>query len=173
MLTFNPLQKLNEGISSNKEDSTEKKNFKKPELKVQNSKDLKVKTNNFLKNNEDWISFFNNTEMSPFARNYFGNMSLKSFNKNELTLIKDYQTGDIPEKIILELKSVIKSFFGIEVEVFFEVGNVVSSPLSLKDIKYKEDMDNAQKSIYEDQDIKEFMNKFNGKIKTDTIKLIK
>ena len=173
MLTFNPLQKLSEGISSNKEDSTEKKNFKKPELKVQNSKDLKVKTNNIFKNNEDWISFFNNTEMSPFVRNYFGNMSLESFNKNQLTLIKDYQTGDIPEKIILELKSVIKSFFGIEVEVFFEVGNVVSSPLSLKDIKHKEDMDNAQKSIYEDQDIKEFMNKFNGKIKTDTIKPIK
>ena len=34
-------------------------------------------------------------------------------------------------------------------------------------------MDIAQKSIYEDQDIKEFMNKFNGKIKTETIKPIK
>jgi hypothetical protein len=34
-------------------------------------------------------------------------------------------------------------------------------------------MDIAQKSIYEDQDIKEFMKKFNGKIKTDTIKPIK
>ena len=111
--------------------------------------------------------------MSPFVRNYFGNMSLESFKENKLTLIKDSKIGDIPENIILEFKSVVKDFFEIEVEVFFEVGNVVSSPLSLKDIKHKEDMDNAQKSIYEDQDIKEFMKKFNGKIKTDTIKPIK
>ena len=173
MLTFNPLQKLSEGISTNKDDSAEKKNFKKSELKVQKPKDIKVINNNIFKNNEDWISFFNNTEMSPFVRNYFGNMSLKSFKENKLTLIKDSKIGDIPENIILEFKSVVKGFFEIEVEVFFEVGNVVSSPLSLKDIKHKEDMDIAQKSIYEDQDIKEFMKKFNGKIKTDTIKPIK
>ena len=173
MLTFNPLQKLSEGISTNKDDSAEKKNFKKSELKVQKPKDIKVINNNIFKNNEDWISFFNNTEMSPFVRNYFGNMSLESFKENKLTLIKDSKIGDIPENIILEFKSVVKGFFEIEVEVFFEVGNVVSSPLSLKDIKHKEDMDIAQKSIYEDQDIKEFMKKFNGKIKTDTIKPIK
>ena len=173
MLTFNPLQKLSEGISSNKDDSAEKKNFKKSELKVQKPKDIKVINKNIFKNNEDWISFFNNTEMSPFVRNYFGNMSLESFKENKLTLIKDSKIGDIPENIILEFKSVVKGFFEIEVEVFFEVGNVVSSPLSLKDIKHKEDMDIAQKSIYEDQDIKEFMKKFNGKIKTDTIKPIK
>ena len=173
MLTFNPLQKLNEGVSSKKEDSSEKKNFKKSELDIQESKSTEVKTNYIFKNNEDWISFFNNTEMSPFARNYFGNMSLESFKDNKLSLIMDTKTGDIPENIILEFKSVIKNFFEIEVELLFQVGNVESSPLSLKDIKHKEDLDNAEKSIYEDQDIKEFMNKFNGKIKTETIKPIK
>jgi hypothetical protein len=111
--------------------------------------------------------------MSPFARNYFGNMSFESFKDNKLSLIMDSKTGDIPENIILEFKSVIKNFFEIEVELLFQVGNVESSPLSLKDIKHKEDLDNAEKSIYEDQDIKEFMNKFNGKIKTETIKPIK
>ena len=173
MLTFNPLQKLNEGVSSKKEDSSEKKNFKKSELNIQESKSTEVKTNYIFKNNEDWISFFNNTEMSPFARNYFGNMSFESFKDNKLSLIMDSKTGDIPENIILEFKSVIKNFFEIEVELLFQVGNVESSPLSLKDIKHKEDLDNAEKSIYEDQDIKEFMNKFNGKIKTETIKPIK
>ena len=173
MLTFNPLQKLNEGVSSKKEDSPEKKNFKKSELDIRESKSTEVKTNYLFKNNEDWISFFNNTEMSPFARNYFGNMSLESFKDNKLSLIMDSKTGDIPENIILEFKSVIKNFFEIEVELLFQVGNVESSPLSLKDIKHKEDLDNAEKSIYEDQDIKEFMDKFNGKIKTETIKPIK
>ncbi len=142
-------------------------------MDIQESKSTEVKTNYIFKNNEDWISFFNNTEMSPFARNYFGNMSLESFKDNKLSLIMDSKTGDIPENIILEFKSVIKNFFEIEVELLFQVGNVESSPLSLKDIKHKEDLDNAEKSIYEDQDIKEFMNKFNGKIKTETIKPIK
>ena len=58
-------------------------------------------------------------------------------------------------KKLLYTKNLIK-----DVELLFQVGNVESSPLSLKDIKHKEDLDNAEKSIYEDQDIKEFMNKF-------------
>ena len=111
--------------------------------------------------------------MSPFARNYFGNMSFKSYKDNKLTLIKDDQTGEIPENIILEFKSVIKNSFKIEVELLFEVGNASKSPLSLKDIEDQKDLDNAQKSLHEDQDIKEFIEKYNGRIKTETVKPIK
>ena len=174
MLTFNPLQKLNEGNNQKKEDIPEKKNFKKLELEITKSQNTKVEQDNdILKSNEDWLSFFNKVEMSPFARNYFGNMSFKSYKDSKLTLIKDDQTGEIPENIILEFKSVIKNSFKIEVELLFEVGNASNSPLSLKDIEDQKDLDNAQKSLHEDQDIKEFIEKYNGRIKTETVKPIK
>ena len=174
MLTFNPLQKLNEGNNQKKEDIPEKKNFKKLELEITKSQNTKVEQDNdILKSNEDWLSFFNKVEMSPFARNYFGNMSFKSYKDSKLTLIKDDQTGEIPENIILEFKSVIKNSFKIEVELLFEVGNASNSPLSLKDIEDQKDLDNAQKSLHEDQDIKEFIKKYNGRIKTETVKPIK
>ena len=174
MLTFNPLQKLNEGNNQKKEDIPEKKNFKKIESEITKSQNTKVEQDNdIFKSNEDWLSFFNKVEMSPFARNYFGNMSFKSYKDNKLTLIKDDQTGEIPENIILEFKSVIKNSFKIEVELLFEVGNASNSPLSLKDIEDQKDLDNAQKSLHEDQDIKEFIKKYNGRIKTETVKPIK
>jgi DNA polymerase-3 subunit gamma/tau len=174
MLTFNPLQKLNEGNNQKKEDIPEKKNFKKLELEITKSQNTKVEQDNdILKSNEDWLSFFNKVELSPFARNYFGNMSFKSYKDSKLTLIKDDQAGEIPENIILEFKSVIKNSFKIEVELLFEVGNASNSPLSLKDIEDQKDLDNAQKSLHEDQDIKEFIKKYNGRIKTDTVKPIK
>ena len=174
MLTFNPLQKLNEGNNQKKDDIPEKKNFKKLDLEIAKPQNIKVdEDNDILKSNEDWLSFFNKVEMSSFARNYFGNMSFKSYKDNKLTLIKDDQIGEIPENIILEFKSVIKNSFKIEVELLFEVGNASNSPLSLKDIEDQKDLDNAQKSLHEDQDIKEFIKKYNGRIKTETVKPIK
>jgi DNA polymerase-3 subunit gamma/tau len=174
MLTFNPLQKLTEGNNQKKEDIPEKKNFKKLELETPKLHNTKVELDNdILISNEDWLSFFNKVEMSPFARNYFGNMSFKSYKDNKLTLIRGDQTGEIPENIISEFKSVIKNSFKIEVDLLFQFGDASNSPLSLKDIKDQKDIDNAQKSLHEDQDIKEFIKKYNGRVKTETVKPIK
>ena len=41
------------------------------------------------------------------------------------------------------------------------------------DVKNKEEQDIAEKSFYKDKDIKDFIKKFSGKIKTETIKPIK
>ena len=111
--------------------------------------------------------------MSPFARNYFSNMCFKSYDNNKLILIKEAEAADVPENILLEFKSILKKFFDNEFEILFEVGNVISSPASINDNKNKEDQDNAEKSLYEDQDIKDFIKKVNGKIKTETIKPLK
>ncbi len=174
MLTFNPLQKLNEGNNSKKDDISEKKNLKKSKFEISKSKNIIPEENiEVIQSNKEWISFFNNSEMSPFARNYFGNMCFESFIDNKLTLIKNAETADIPENIILEFKSIIKKLFKQEVEVLFQEGNVADTPLSLMDVKNKEEQDIAEKSFYKDKDIKDFIKKFSGKIKTETIKPIK
>ena len=174
MLTFNPLQKLNEGNVQKKEDNTKKKILNKGKLEISKSKKTDLSQNQeIFQNNKDWLSFFNDTKMSPFARNYFGNMCFKSYDNNKLILIKEAEAADVPENILLEFKSILKKFFDNEFEILFEVGNVISSPASINDSKNKEDQDNAEKSLYEDQDIKDFIKKVNGKIKTETIKPLK
>ena len=91
MLTFNPLQKLSE---SNVPSSDEKKNLKINNLDA-NEKSKKVKSiepepkinNSEIKNDKDWLIFFETLEISPFARNYYGNMSFISHTNNKLSLM--------------------------------------------------------------------------------------
>ena len=45
--------------------------------------------------------------------------------------------------------------------------------MSVNDLSKKKDQDMAYKSLYEDKDIKDFMKKFSGKIKKESIKPIK
>ena len=92
---------------------------------------------------------------------------------NSLTLIKNSEAGDIPENIFLEFKSILKETFLKNIEVIIQSGNPVNSPLELKDLENKKHHDEARKSIDEDIDIQDFIKKFDGKIKTDTIKPIK
>ena len=40
--------------------------------------------------------------MSPFARNYFGNMSFKDFDDATMTLIVNSESSEIPENILSE-----------------------------------------------------------------------
>ena len=79
----------------------------------------------------------------------------------------------MPENILLEFKTILKESFSEEVEVNFEVGTVIDSPLAVKDAENTKKYNEAKSSIKDDKDIKNFMNKFNGKIKEDTIKPIK
>ena len=172
MLTFNPLHKLSENPSN--EPIEEKKNLKKD-----NSKEKKIyktkseSSERLIVNNEGWINFFNSKKMSPFARNYFGNMSFKNFDNGIMTLIVNSESGEMPENILSEFKAIIKKLFLKEVEVNFEVGSVIDSPLAVKDAENTKKHDEAKSSIKDDKDIQNFMNKFNGKIKEDTIKPLK
>tara|TARA_B100001142_G_C14348617_1_gene661034 strand:- start:4562 stop:6139 length:1578 start_codon:yes stop_codon:yes gene_type:complete len=175
MLTFNPLQKLSKKSDFKQTNLSEKKivNEAKPEAleKIINKNEPKDEA--IFNCNDDWINFFNRTKMSPFARNFFGNMSFHLYEKNSLTLIKNSEAGDIPENIFLEFKSILKEAFLKNIEVIIQSGNPVDSPLQLKDLENKKHHDEARKSIDEDINIQDFIKKFDGKIKTDTIKPIK
>ena len=58
-------------------------------------------------------------------------------------------------------------------QVSFHDGKVSNTPMSINDLSKKKDQDMAYKSLYEDKDIKDFMKKFSGKIKEESIKPIK
>ena len=81
--------------------------------------------------------------------------------------------GSKGENIFLEFKSILKEAFLKNIEVIIQSGNPVDSPLQLKDLENKKHHDEARKSIDEDINIQDFIKKFDGKIKTDTIKPIK
>ena len=81
MLTFNPLQKLSNKDEAKKVETSEKKNSIKHKLEPskdngKSKESITDKSNDgIIKNDNDWVTFFNNSKMSPFARNYFGNMA--------------------------------------------------------------------------------------------------
>ena len=96
MLTFNPLQKLSDNGQAEKHQSAEKKSPKKAEKiaeKATISESNDTNEEKLLKSNEDWMKLFNSMELSPFARNYFGNMSLSSHNDKTMTFIADINIG--------------------------------------------------------------------------------
>ena len=131
------------------------------------------KRREFLKDNNDWVRFFHSIELSPFARNYFGNMSFIDFNDNKLTLMSDSSAGEVPENIESEFKSAISSVFNEDIEINYENGNVIESPIILENKKMEDNINNAQFNINNDESIKSFVKKFKGSIKKDSIKPLK
>tara|TARA_B100000579_G_scaffold152016_1_gene123525 strand:+ start:170 stop:571 length:402 start_codon:yes stop_codon:yes gene_type:complete len=123
-----------------------------------------------LKSNEDWMKLFNSMELSPFARNYFGNMSLSSHNDKTMTFIADINIGNVPENIMSEFKIAIESKFLKKIDIEIEKGDVNNSPIQVNENKMKEEESFAKDQINNDKDIQKFIKKFNGKIKSDTIK---
>ena len=182
MLTFNPLHKLSENPSTNiiKE---EKKNLKKEISKTSNlNEDRSRFSSKLINSNNEWVNFFisQSEKMSPFVRNYFGYMSFKSFDEKSIKLIAestrqglDDSENDIPKNILLEFESILKDFFSKDIKVNIEIGNVIDSPLQIEAVKNKEKYNNAEKNIKKNKSIKNFMKKFNGKIKEKSIKPIK
>ena len=170
MLTFNPLQKLTESSVKSESDITQKKN-----LNTEKKEETDVKKENtfHLEDNNDWIRFFHSIELSPFARNYYGNMSLIDFNDNKLTLMSDSSTGEVPENIESEFKSVIASSINKDIEINYENGNVIESPIILENKKMEDNINNAQSDIKNDESINNFVKKFKGSIKKDSIKPLK
>ena len=173
MLTFNPLQKLSDNGQAEKHESAEKKSPKKAEKiteKASISESNDTNEEKLLKSNEDWMKLFNSMELSPFARNYFGNMSLSSHNDKTMTFIADINIGNVPENIMSEFKIAIESKFLNKIDIKIEKGDVSNSPIQVNESKMKEEENFAKDQINNDKDIQKFIKKFNGKIKSDTIK---
>jgi len=171
MLTFNPLQKLTDNQEANKEINSEKKNLKKSNIKPSEKTINENQHNNLsLTSNEEWVVFFNSLEISPFARNYFGNMSFNSFKDNNLILNIDAEIGEIPENIFIEFKSTIRDAISEEIKISTTINDVINSPLAIKAHEEIKEQDEANLSINKNNDIQDFIKKFDGKIKSNTIK---
>ena len=173
MLTFNPLQKLSENNQNIKSGNSEKKSLKKVDEGIKKAKSPLPKVSSeekLLNNNEDWVKLFNSLELSPFARNYFGNMSLFSHNDEGMILKADLNLGDVPENIMSEFKTTVESIFSNKINIKIEKGNVINSPIQLNESKIEKEEILAKDQISKDKEIQDFVEKFNGKIKPETIK---
>ena len=183
MLTFNPLQKLSESNEVHKS-VPEKKNLKTehtPAEKKVKEKDVSdnhanndsSKSDIELKNNSDWIRFFKSMSISPFARNYYGNMSFLSYKDYELSLIIEDSVGDVPENIEIEFTSALKSMLAKNIKIKYKIGKVTDSPIEIQSKLKQESLDEAQSNIKNDESIQKFVKKFKGSIKDDSIKPVK
>jgi len=183
MLTFNPLQKLSEA-NEEKKNIPEKKNLKteyrQPEDQVKEKYSSDNHTNNDssksdieLKNNSDWIRFFESMSISPFARNYYGNMSFLSYKNHELSLNIEDSVGDVPEKIEIEFTSALKSMLAENITIKYKIGKVTDSPIEIQSKLKQESLDEAQSNIKNDESIQKFVKKFKGSIKDDSIRPVK
>ena len=173
MLTFNPLQKLSENNQNIKSGNSEKKSLKKVDEGIKKAKSPLPKVSSeekLLNNNEDWVKLFNSLELSPFARNYFGNMSLFSHNDEGMILKAGLNLGDVPENIMSEFKTTVESIFSNKINIKIEKGNVINSPIQLNESKIEKEEILAKDQISKDKEIQDFVEKFNGKIKPETIK---
>ena len=173
MLTFNPLQKLSENNQDESSSKSEKKSLKKVDKKRKKTNSPpseKSSEHKFLNNNEDWVKLFNSLELSPFARNYFGNMSFFSHNDEGMILKADLNLGEVPENIMSEFKTSVESIFSHKVNIKIEKGDVINSPIQLNESKIEQEENLAKDQITKDKEIKAFVEKFNGKIKPETIK---
>ena len=173
MLTFNPLQKLSENNQDTNQGNSEKKNLKKVDEKIKkvNSPSSEESSKKkFLNNNEDWVKLFNSLKLSPFARNYFGNMSLFLHNNEGMIFKADLNLGEVPENFMSEFKTAVESIFSNKINIKIEKGDVINSPIQLNESKIEQEENLAKDQISKDREIQDFVEKFNGKIKPETIK---
>ncbi len=173
MLTFNPLQKLSENNQDNSSGNPEKKSLKKVDKKIKKTdrpQSEKSSEKKFLNNNEEWVKLFKTLELSPFARNYFGNMSLLSHNDEGMILKADLNLGEVPENIMSEFKTTVESILSNKINIKIEKGDVINSPIQLNENKIEQEENLAKDQINKDREIQDFVEKFNGKIKPESIK---
>jgi DNA polymerase-3 subunit gamma/tau len=172
MLTFNPLQKLSSSNESKNDDNPEKKSLKKVDVKIETSLN-DIKKDEIINSNDDWITLFDSLSVSPFARNYFGSMSFHSYSEFTLTLVANEDMGEVPENIMTEFKSSLKDKFSNKIDIKIQTGSTSDSPIATINRRNEKHQSDAENNINSDKDIQSFIDKFNGKIKSDTIKPIK
>ncbi|MDC1100279.1 DNA polymerase III subunit gamma/tau [Gammaproteobacteria bacterium] len=192
MLAFNPLHKLDE---QPKNQNTEKKNLKTEQIKAasQEKSSIKVKSqiistianiekeliknedvakpiNISIKNNDQWIQFFDSLEISPFARNYFGYLEFESFDDLSLVLISSNADNKIPENVHKEFKLACEDYFKKTISIEIKNGNPSKSPIHQKEKHETDRQLKAEKEILSDPSIQKFLDKYDGNIKDGSIK---
>ena len=194
MLAFNPLHKLDE---QPKNQNTEKKNLKTEQIKAtsQEKSSIKVESqikstitniekepiknedvaksiNISIKNNDQWILFFDSLEISPFARNYFGYLEFESFDDLSLVLISSNTDNKIPENVHKEFKLACEDYFKKTISIEIKNGNPSKSPIHQKEKQETDRQLKAEKEILSDPSIQKFLDKYDGNIKDGSIKPI-
>ena len=194
MLAFNPLHKLDE---QPKNQNTEKKNLKNEQIKVtsQEKSSIKVESqikstitniekepiknedvaksiNISIKNNDQWILFFDSLEISPFARNYFGYLEFESFDDLSLVLISSNADNKIPENVHKEFKLACEDYFKKTILIEIKNGNPSKTPIHQKEKQETDRQLKAEKEILSDPSIQKFLDKYDGNIKDGSIKPI-
>ena len=100
-------------------------------------------------------------------------MSFHSYSKFILTLVANEDMGEVPENIMIEFKFSLKNKLSNEIDIKIQTGSTSDSPIETLNRRNEKDQSDAENNISSDKDIQSFINKFNGKVKSDTIKPIK
>jgi DNA polymerase-3 subunit gamma/tau len=194
MLAFNPLHKLDE---QPKNQNTEKKNLKTEQIKATSKEKSSIKVdsqiksditniekepiknedvaksiNISIKNNDQWIQFFDSLEISPFARNYFGYLEFESFDDLSLVLISSNADNKIPENVHKEFKLACEDYFKKTILIEIKNGNPLKTPIHQKEKQETDRQLKAEKEILSDPSIQKFLDKYDGNIKDGSIKPI-
>ena len=192
MLAFNPLHKLDE---QPKNQNTEKKNLKTEQIKATSKEKSSIKVesqiksditniekepiknedvaksiNISIKNNDQWVQFFDSLEISPFARNYFGYLEFESFDDLSLVLISSNADNKIPENVHKEFKLACEDYFKKAISIEIKNGNPSKSPIHQKEKQETDRQLKAEKEILSDPSIQKFLDKYDGNIKDGSIK---
>ena len=165
MLAFQPVQNINMGDAK-----TQKKKINKTKTKSLGEEKLQkneVEKDTHEIDSSSWPDLFNNMQLSPFAKNYFGNLSFLKFNDQKITLCGSKEQLDIPEKIISEFEKKVKEKFG-KIEVCLEEGISSSSPNRINEEKKKKEIENTKNELSNDSEIKDFLDEFDGEIEIVT-----
>ena len=183
MLAINHLSKID---GNETQSETEKKNLKNDiqsvtkiplskkidEMKSVNLKaeSTKETTNISINSNEEWFKIFNSLDISPFARNYFGYLSFKSYESNLLILESNDEEINIPENVFAEFKTICMTILGDKLSIEVKLGNGNVSPIIKQtEIESKKQL-KAEESVSSDPSIQNFLKKFDAKIKDGSIK---
>jgi chromosome condensin MukBEF complex kleisin-like MukF subunit len=100
-------------------------------------------------------------------------MSFISHTDNKLSLMIDDSTGEVPENIESEFLSTLRQLLDKNIKIHYEKGTITNSPIETKEKKEKKDLDEAHTKIKNNESIQNFVKKFKGAIKEDTIKPLK
>jgi hypothetical protein len=108
--------------------------------------------------------------LSPFARNYFGNLSFLSFEDSLITLVQSDEENNIPENVFKEFQTVLNAYYGFEIKVEIKQGDNNNSPLNHKKKIESDRQSKAEKDVLSDPSIQKFLDKYDGNIKDGSIK---
>jgi hypothetical protein len=140
--------------------------MKSVNLKADTSKSISIS----ISSNEEWIKIFNSLDISPFARNYFGYLSFKSYEGNLLILETNEEEINIPENVFAEFKTICMTILGDKLSIEVQLGKGNVSPINKQNEIQSEKQLKAEESVSSDPSIQNFLKKFDANIKDGSIK---